>query len=102
MSSPEPERTAGPPPGVKTPTGRELEVRETLQRYAKWLPEQRPLSVFVHLNPLYHCIEVVRAPLLGAAPTPGNYIAVVAVGALGWTATYVLFGRFRERIPYWS
>jgi ABC-type polysaccharide/polyol phosphate export permease len=58
--------------------------------------------LFVHLNPLYHCIEVVRAPLLGAAPTPGNYIAVAAIAALGWTATYALFGRFRERIPYWS
>jgi ABC-type polysaccharide/polyol phosphate export permease len=58
--------------------------------------------VFVHLNPLYHCIDVVRAPLLGAVPAPRSYIAVAAVAALGWTATFVLFGRFRERIPYWS
>lgn len=58
--------------------------------------------VFVHLNPLYHCVQVVRAPLLGAAPTPGSYIAVVAIALVGWIATYWLFGRFRERIPYWS
>ncbi len=58
--------------------------------------------IFVHLNPLYHCVEVARAPLLGNWPTPGNYIAVVALAALGWSVTYLVFGRFRERIPYWS
>jgi ABC-type polysaccharide/polyol phosphate export permease len=58
--------------------------------------------LFVHLNPLYHCLEVVRAPLLGHWPTPGNYIAVGALAALGWSVTYIVFGRFRERIPYWS
>jgi ABC-type polysaccharide/polyol phosphate export permease len=58
--------------------------------------------LFVHLNPLYHCLEVVRAPLLGNWPTPGNYVAVVALAALGWSVTYFVFGRFRERIPYWS
>ena len=58
--------------------------------------------VFVHLNPLHHCVEVVRAPLLGNAPTPGNYIAVAAIAVVGWIATYFVFERFRERIPYWS
>jgi ABC-type polysaccharide/polyol phosphate export permease len=58
--------------------------------------------VFVHLNPLHHCIEVIRAPLLGNAPTPGTYIAVGAMAVVGWIATYFVFKRFRERIPYWS
>ena len=58
--------------------------------------------VFVHLNPLYHCIDVVRAPLLGNAPSPGSYLAVVVLALLGWSMTYLLFRRFRERIPYWS
>jgi ABC-type polysaccharide/polyol phosphate export permease len=58
--------------------------------------------LFVHLNPLYHCVQMVRAPLLGSAPTLGNYIAVIALAAVGWGVTYWAFGRFRERIPYWS
>jgi ABC-type polysaccharide/polyol phosphate export permease len=45
---------------------------------------------------------VIRAPLLGNVPTSGNYIAVAAIAVVGWIATYFVFGRFRERIPYWS
>ena len=58
--------------------------------------------VFAHLNPLYHCIQMVRAPLLGVAPTPGNYIAVAGMAAVGWLVTYWVFSRFRARIAYWS
>jgi ABC-type polysaccharide/polyol phosphate export permease len=57
---------------------------------------------FVHLNPIYHCIEVARAPLLGSAPTLGNYVVVVALAVVGCSVTYWAFERFRERIPYWS
>jgi ABC-type polysaccharide/polyol phosphate export permease len=57
--------------------------------------------VFVHLNPLYHCVEVLRAPLLGKVPTPGNYIGVVGVAAVGWIVAYWVFARFRRRITYW-
>jgi ABC-type polysaccharide/polyol phosphate export permease len=57
---------------------------------------------FVHFNPLYHCIEVVRAPLLGKMPTPGSYLAMIAFALVGWTITHLLFSRFRKRITYWS
>jgi ABC-type polysaccharide/polyol phosphate export permease len=57
---------------------------------------------FVHCNPLYHCIEVVRAPLLGKMPTPGSYLAMIAFALVGWTITHLLFSRFRKRITYWS
>jgi homopolymeric O-antigen transport system permease protein len=57
---------------------------------------------FVHLNPLYHCIEVVRAPLLGKVPTFGNYLAVIAIALVGWVITHLLFTRFRKRISYWT
>jgi uncharacterized protein YbcC (UPF0753/DUF2309 family) len=33
-------------------TAAEATVQEWIDRFAKWLPEQRPLSVFVHSNPL--------------------------------------------------
>jgi ABC-type polysaccharide/polyol phosphate export permease len=58
--------------------------------------------MFVHLNPLYHCIEIVRAPLLGAIPTSGNYVALVAMAIVGWATTCFAFGLFRKRIAYWS
>jgi ABC-type polysaccharide/polyol phosphate export permease len=58
--------------------------------------------VFVHLNPVHHCIDLVRAPLLGAAPAVESYLAAAGLAASGWLVTYWLFGRFRARIPYWS
>lgn len=59
-------------------------------------------SVFVTFNPLYHLIEIVRAPLIGRTPEPSSYLAVLFILVLGWTATYVLFVRFRGRLAYWS
>jgi ABC-type polysaccharide/polyol phosphate export permease len=58
--------------------------------------------VFVTLNPLYHLIDVVRSPLLGRVPAQQSYIAVLIITVVGWTLAYLVFRRFRSRIPYWS
>jgi ABC-type polysaccharide/polyol phosphate export permease len=58
--------------------------------------------VFVTVNPIFRLIEVVRGPLLGQMPTLRGYIAVLAITAVGWTMTYVMFRLFRRRIAYWS
>ena len=58
--------------------------------------------LFVELNPLYHFINVVRAPLLGNLPPLSSYIVVVVVTVIGWTITYAFFSRFRRRIALWS
>jgi ABC-type polysaccharide/polyol phosphate export permease len=58
--------------------------------------------VFVDLNPFHHCVEMVRAPLLGSVPAAQSYLVVAGLAAIGWLVTYWLFGRFRARIPYWS
>jgi ABC-type polysaccharide/polyol phosphate export permease len=58
--------------------------------------------LFVHLNPIYHLIEVVRAPLLGTAPHATSYAAALAITALGWFFAFLVFRLFRKRISYWS
>ena len=58
--------------------------------------------LFVELNPLYHFVNVARAPLLGSLPTLSNYIVVVVVTVFGWAITYAFFSRFRRRIAFWS
>jgi ABC-type polysaccharide/polyol phosphate export permease len=58
--------------------------------------------IFVDLNPLYHLITVVRAPLLAEVPSSETYAAVALMTVVGWGATYFLFGYFRKRIAYWS
>lgn len=57
--------------------------------------------IFVDLNPLYHIIEVARAPLLGQVPTIESYGAVLLITVVGWTVAFTLFRKFRRRIAYW-
>jgi ABC-type polysaccharide/polyol phosphate export permease len=52
-------------------------------------------------NPLYHFLEIVRAPLLGSAITPVSWQVVVATTFAGWMLTFALFSRYRARIAYW-
>jgi ABC-type polysaccharide/polyol phosphate export permease len=58
--------------------------------------------LFVETNPLFHIIEVVRAPLLGKLPSISSYIVVALMTLGGWCATYLVLRRFRRRIAYWS
>lgn len=60
-----------------------------------------PLGALVDYNPLYHYIEVVRAPLMGQAPKPLTWMVLVVGGAAGWSLALYLFSRFRRRLPYW-
>jgi lipopolysaccharide transport system permease protein len=53
------------------------------------------------LNPAYHFIEIVRAPILGS-PLPG-WSWVVALGLLpvGFALALSVLYRFRSRVTYW-
>jgi ABC-type polysaccharide/polyol phosphate export permease len=56
----------------------------------------------VELNPLYHLIEVVRAPFLDKVPSLTSFAVVLLITACGWILTYRVFSNFRKRISYWS
>jgi len=58
--------------------------------------------VFVELNPLFHMVDIVRAPLLGNVPEMTSYLVVVSITLGGWFLTYRVFHHFRRRIAYWS
>lgn len=68
-----------------------------------WLPEQLDarFAPFVDFNPLYHFIDLVRAPLLGDAPRLWSYVFVGIGTILGWAFTFMFFARFRSRLAYW-
>ncbi len=61
-------------------------------------PGRRYLADF---NLLFHFIEVVRAPLLGETLHMISWLVVTALLIGGSTLTFVVFARFRARIPYW-
>jgi ABC-type polysaccharide/polyol phosphate export permease len=58
--------------------------------------------LFVETNPLYHLIDLVRAPLLGRVPGPISYAVVLLITVTGGALTYWVFNHFRKRIAYWS
>ena len=55
----------------------------------------------VNLNPLYHILETMRAPLTGAPFDPIPWIFVLCMTVLGYALTIGVYSRFRARIAYW-
>jgi lipopolysaccharide transport system permease protein len=69
-----------------------------------WLPEilaARGVPWVANMNPIYHFIEIVRAPLSGAGTPVMSWLAIVAVTVLGWMLALAVLSRFRHRVPYW-
>jgi len=58
-------------------------------------------AYIVLLNPFYHFVEIIRAPLLGQTPALSSYAVVCGVTAIGFLAADAAFGKFRGRIHYW-
>jgi ABC-type polysaccharide/polyol phosphate export permease len=58
--------------------------------------------IFVQFNPLYHLLDIVRAPFLGNLPSLTSYAIVLVITVGGWVFAFAVFRRFRSRIPYWS
>jgi ABC-2 type transport system permease protein len=59
------------------------------------------LAFAADFNPLYHIVVVVRDPLLGNIPPISSYFWVIGALFIGSVTTLWVYGRFRERIPYW-
>lgn len=61
-----------------------------------------PKNQFVaNLNPLYHFMELIRAPLLGDSIRTLSWGVTWGLLFVGGALTYFVFVRFRARIPYW-
>ncbi|PSO23660.1 ABC transporter permease [Bradyrhizobium sp. MOS002] len=67
-----------------------------------WKPELLHSRTYVAtLNPFFQMIEIVRAPLLGSAPSLKTYLAVLAITVVNVVVVGAFFVRFRSRIAYW-
>lgn len=58
-------------------------------------------AYIANLNPFYHLVETVRAPLLGGVPSTMNYLVVLLVTVINLGLASYVFMRFRSRIAYW-
>jgi lipopolysaccharide transport system permease protein len=58
-------------------------------------------TYLAEMNPVFHWIEMIRAPLLGHLPSLSNFVwSLASLVVLSLLATYYL-GRYRSRIAYW-
>lgn len=67
-----------------------------------WKPEMLPgRALWLDLNPFYHLVEIMRAPLLGQAPALGNWLPVIAITVVGWAVALFFYSAYRWRVAYW-
>lgn len=59
------------------------------------------LTFVIELNPLYYFIEVLRAPLLGIAPSIKVYVVMFLFALVGSALSFRMFQVTRPRIAYW-
>lgn len=57
--------------------------------------------IFVQLNPFYHLVEVIRAPLLGKIPDMSVYLYLIIMLIIGMALSFLSYAKTRERIIYW-
>jgi ABC-type polysaccharide/polyol phosphate export permease len=67
-----------------------------------WQTRMLPKLHLLYLgNPLYHLINLVRQPLLGESPELASWVVCALLAIVGPAVTFVVFARYRPRIPYW-
>jgi len=69
-----------------------------------WMPQTMSAHVssyLLDLNPVYHLIEIMRAPLLGSMPTATNWLVSIAMAVIGSVLALTFYGNYRRRIAYW-
>ena len=67
-----------------------------------WVPVDGTLrGLLATWNPFTYFIEIVRAPMLGEAPSLLAWMIVLAVLCTTMTITLVFYNQFRHRIVFW-
>lgn len=59
-------------------------------------------AYFVHANPFYHYLELVRRPLMGGVPSDLSWIVAGSLTAVLAVVAFAFFARFRSQIAYWA
>jgi ABC-type polysaccharide/polyol phosphate export permease len=70
-----------------------------------WHIEKFPLGtlrgLLARLNPVFHIIEMVRAPVLGNMPERTTLAAVAMLTLGGWLLATILYRRYARFVPLW-
>lgn len=67
-----------------------------------WQPERLGDHQWIaHINPIYHLIELVRAPLTVGPPEPISWVIASAMALIGCIIAFFVFAALRRRIVLW-
>lgn len=70
-----------------------------------WRADQVPLGTFrgsiARANPLFHLVEIVRAPLLGEPIEKLTYLYLAAMLIVGWAVAIWVYRKFARYVPIW-
>lgn len=58
-------------------------------------------NLVIELNPLYHLLQIVRAPLIGNQESWHHWVIVGGMAVAGWTLALVVMRNYRSRVSYW-
>jgi lipopolysaccharide transport system permease protein len=58
-------------------------------------------SHLADLNPLYHLVEIVRAPMLGLVPSHTNWIVAIGFSLICLIVGGLTFANYRKQLSYW-
>ncbi|TWI02984.1 ABC-2 type transport system permease protein/lipopolysaccharide transport system permease protein [Luteimonas cucumeris] len=69
--------------------------------YASHTPPGSIRGAVMRVNPLFHMVELVRAPLLGEAVEAGTLAYLGIMSVLGWIVAGYLYRRYARFVPIW-
>lgn len=59
------------------------------------------LSPYLLLNPFYHFMEIVRAPLLNQQVSILSWAIVLTITLLGLITSHIFYSRYHKQVPLW-
>lgn len=58
-------------------------------------------ALIAELNPLYHYLQILRAPLIGNVQSWHNWAVVGGFTVIGWALAFLAMRNYRARVSYW-
>lgn len=69
--------------------------------YSDRAPPGTVHGIFMRMNPLFHMVEIVRAPLLGEPLESLTLVYMATMTVLGWAVAMWLYQRYSRFVPIW-
>ena len=67
-----------------------------------WSPDLIPDKKFIlALNPFFHFVESVRAPLMGDVVPVETWLVLIGIAVVGWAVVIPSLGIMKRQLVYW-